>query len=420
MASSSSLPKTTQVKRLSELLQEQQEPFHLDVYLLERGYSKKKLNFDGTVGCCPPENPPSGKDLKRLASYSSKRRKGNQNYPNILRSVLNKLTSVYDNRKSSRNFNSRTNDHGKYHVSKMSSSTNGRNYQVAELDRFSSASSMTLFDSCSESDGEEFSHQTFQENPISSSPADTYKPNLELHNLLEQEGTTGRTNQWGCMEDSSKQHSPVSVLEELPFDEIVQSSSRTSYKKKIKSTNSSLILPKKITDDESIFSASLWELLVHALIEKQGFCGGITEVVQQEELILGSTANSSQFFKTKRVLEQTKQLLFDCVREAVENNHERNSGKRIRMRRNVHEMLGGEDVGKIICEQICLWGKQSGNITNITQIISSDFCVSTEEWMSETQPQIRENIGVEIGDAILEEIKNEIVTDMIEYFELKT
>ncbi|RZC66270.1 hypothetical protein C5167_009963 [Papaver somniferum] len=393
MASSSSmLPKTNQVKRLSELLEEEQEPFVLHVYLSERGYSKTSSGNS--------KGGNSSKDLKRLSDYelsNRRRKKKNKHYPSkVLRSVLNKLiTSVYhhhDNRKAAPvNYNSRSN--------------------VDMDNRFSSASSMTLFESSSEADTEELSAELlYQVNSVSAltSSADNYK-----HNLTQQaqnEIPVRRVNQWGCM-DETKQHSPVSVLEEILFDEVQPSPRTTSRKKKIKS-NFIRQEKKSVITDESIFSASLWESLVHTLTEKQG----------------SSSSSSSNCLKTKRVLEQTKQLLFDCVRETVEN-YSNQGGKIVSTSDSVrvhcgHErvLLGSEDIGKIISEKICLWGKQAGNLTNITQLVKSDLSKREEEeeeyWKETPQAQIRESIGVEIGDEILEDIKNEIVIELIQNFEL--
>lgn len=398
MASSSSmLPKTNQVKRLSELLEEEQEPFVLHEYLSERSYSKRSQNCDGGY-CTYSKGGNSSKDLKRLPDYelSNRRKKKNKHHPSkVLRSVLNKLlTTVYhhhDNLKSApltvSNYNTRSN---------------------ADLDnRFSSASSMTLFESSSEADTEELSAELlYQVNSVSAltSSADNYK-----HNLTQQaqnEIPARRVNQWGCMEET-KQHSPVSVLEELLFDEVQPSPRTTIHKKKIKS-NFIRQEKKSVITDESIFSASLWESLVHTLTEKQG------------------SSSSSNCLKTKRVQEQTKQLLFDCVRETVEN-YSNQGGKIVSTSDSVrvhcgHErvLLGSEDIGKIISEKICLWGKQAGNLTNITQLVKSDLSKREEEeeyWKETPQAQIRECIGNEIGDEILEDIKNEIVIELIQNFE---
>ncbi|KAJ3675656.1 hypothetical protein LUZ60_004698 [Juncus effusus] len=53
MAHPSPSPSTDQARRLCELLEEQQEPFSLDVYLSEKGYSTKFLDLKTTTTCWP-------------------------------------------------------------------------------------------------------------------------------------------------------------------------------------------------------------------------------------------------------------------------------------------------------------------------------------------------------------------------------
>lgn len=114
----STLAKPMPAKRLGELLQEQQEPFSLDAYLVERGYLRKTLD-------------------SRLASD---RRKRSTPFPKILKTVLKKIVSV-----------------------KTASSCD------EPAVRFSSASSMTVYDSESDMEEEFPSHQ---QNHISLSCSD--------------------------------------------------------------------------------------------------------------------------------------------------------------------------------------------------------------------------------------------------------
>ncbi|KAL5706676.1 hypothetical protein ACHQM5_024812 [Ranunculus cassubicifolius] len=313
-----SLPTEKAVKRLSELLQEQQEPFNLDVYLMERGYLKKLLNSKGN------------KELKR--------RKRIPLCPKILKKVLNKLVPA--------------------------KTAKGEH----EFDQFSSTSSVSVCDSYSETDMEE-------ENTSQTS------------NLCDSNGQV-----------ENKQHSPVSVLEELPSDDIsplhnhVRCCSR-SYRDESPSTSNGNGLPKRVTE-ESILSASLWGLL-----EGQGNVG-------VKELLDGassSSSSSSQYVKTKRVVEQTKQLLFDCVREVLETQGS-----------NEKDFLGGEEIGKMVCEKVCFWAKQSGNVANVNQLRNAYYWESLEEWNA-LQPHVRK-IGLEISNHILEELEVEIVIDIIDSF----
>lgn len=122
---------------------------------------------------------------------------------------------------------------------------------------------------------------------------------------------------------------------------------------------------------------------------------------------------SLRFLKLKMVLEKTKKLLFDCVREVVET-HERNE----RGQQHYKQFLGPEELGKLICERIKSWGKQAGDKTNINYFLDLDFMDLGEEW-SAFEQQKRE-IEMEIGEAVLEDIKNELVTEMIDFLALTT
>ncbi|XP_010273517.1 PREDICTED: uncharacterized protein LOC104609020 isoform X2 [Nelumbo nucifera] len=394
MALVSSLSKPGQARKLGELLQEQQEPFQLEEYLSERGYLKRiSISETSRHHCCPLNSRTHSKNLGSCG-LELERRKGIFHYPKVLKLVFSKLVFVGDNRKLS-NCDRRASEDGGVNVSAMG----GANTQQAkQLDRFSSASSITLFDSCSESDAEE--SLSSQRKNISSCPAETFRA-FKTYNLKEeQEAYTDDKLQWGCVVEDGKQLSPVSVLEEescdrgSPLQNQMQCCPKARSKK-----DTSFNLSKKVTE-ESIVSASLLELLVQSLKEKYGSTG----YAAIHEL---SGSGSSQYLKTKRVLQQTRQLLFDCIRETIETH-----GRKVRRHQGDHEFLGTEEIGKIICERIYSWGKQSVDETNITELIRSDFSYSTEGW-SEFQPQIKNEIAMEIGDAIFEEMRNEIITDMI-------
>jgi hypothetical protein len=155
--------------------------------------------------------------------------------------------------------------------------------------------------------------------------------------------------------------------------------------------------PKKVSED-SLSSASPRELLFHLALEKPISYTGVAELQG-----LGEPHPSPQLLKSKRVLQQTNQLLFDCVREVVESHAKKERGKQ-----HYKKFLGPEELGKLICERITSWGIQDGDETN-----TNYFLDSVEEWRAFEQ-QKRE-IEFDIGDTILEEIKNEIVTEMIDF-----
>lgn len=71
-------------KRLFELLEEQQEPFLLEVYLLENGYSSNLLKSQATVKCLPTE---TCRKFLAFSSHGIKSRRGGK----LLSSVLRKF-----------------------------------------------------------------------------------------------------------------------------------------------------------------------------------------------------------------------------------------------------------------------------------------------------------------------------------------
>lgn len=156
-------------------------------------------------------------------------------------------------------------------------------------------------------------------------------------------------------------------------------------------STSSFNLQKRTTEN-STASAFPWELLIQSH-------PGIAKL----EEILGF-AGSSQCLKTKRIMQHTKQVSFDCEKEAIEIH-----GKKSNVQKN-EEFPGDEEPSKNICEHICYWEKQCGDVTSITKLINSDSSTTKQEW-SDSQPLTIE-IGIEIADAIMDHI----VTDIINFF----
>ncbi|KAA8545748.1 hypothetical protein F0562_020801 [Nyssa sinensis] len=318
------------VKRLVELLQDQQEPFTLDVYISERKYMKNSESRNG------PNLHSSTKSSTRTCSSKVERKRTRLPYGSrTLRLLVDALISYKNCRKLS-DYNCQAQNGGGERVSKMAK----KHQHNAEPNQLSYNS---------------------EQNHGSSSQS-----TLKLQHLRELKAASYSKLQLGYTEDW--QATQPSIM--WP------------------------ILSGKATED-SIFSAYLSELLVQSLNEKQNGLG----TAELEDIRSGS----SQCLKAKRVFMQTKQLVFDCVKEAVDN-HGR-SGRR--KKNNIKEVLGTEELGKVICEQIYSWGKQCGDVTNITQLINLDFSYTVEEW-GDLSPIIRD-FGIEIGDAILDDIVTEMI-----------
>ncbi|XP_039052370.1 uncharacterized protein LOC120194039 isoform X2 [Hibiscus syriacus] len=132
-------------RQLGEFLQEKQEPFVLEVYLSEKGCVKKKIisgiNFN--FSCCHAN---SARFLNKSDSQKDSKKDSPQ-FPKVLKVILrNKLFKI----KGLITKNS-DNEDGKLSVIEMDINTQ----ETAEADRFSSASSATVYNSCSDSDIDE-------------------------------------------------------------------------------------------------------------------------------------------------------------------------------------------------------------------------------------------------------------------------
>lgn len=160
-------------------------------------------------------------------------------------------------------------------------------------------------------------------------------------------------------------------------------------------TSSYTSIPCKKNTGGSIISASLWELLINSPTEKKSR----VSFTQLQGII---ATGSSLFMRNKRLLPQRKQLLFDCVKKALETHGKK--GKRHEYTRDVSEP---EDMEKIIFEQICSRRKQSGLFDDVNHLMDLDISRTLEDWSDFQQP--KRKIGMEIGDAIMDEIVKEMI-----------
>ncbi|KAK8705565.1 hypothetical protein V6N13_049163 [Hibiscus sabdariffa] len=245
-------PNPAAARQLGELLKQQQEPFVLEIYLSERGCLRKKLTsesakYNKSIGC---HGSSCGKFLKM-------NKKGLPNFPKVLRLVIcNKLFAFKGLKtKNSDDVN------GKVSVSEMKRN----DPETAEPDRFSTASSTTLYNSCTDSDMDEPS-------TIKKAVADS-------------------KFQWSSIEDS-KERSPA--------------------RKK------SLFLSRLLMED-SILSTSLWNLLLLATPDRPS-------CVRESQEADGS--NPSTFSIPKRVLQQAKKLREECLGSEVVYERIKDLGKR--------------------------------------------------------------------------------------------
>ncbi|TYH72133.1 hypothetical protein ES332_D05G233600v1 [Gossypium tomentosum] len=333
------------LRQLGDLLQEQQEPFILEVYLLERG-------------CCHGN---SGKFLDKCGSQNKSKKKRIPHFPKVLKALLcNKLFKIKGVR-----------------------TKNSDDEETEDADRFSSASSATVYNSCSDSDVE------LDEPPMF---ADTSMSDLKLYHETEKkiliethkdkQAAADTEFEWRCMEEQVS-----TSTSSCPLD---NSRQQVSGKR---------LFWSKLIKEDSVLSAWLLNLLLQHRPEKSS-CVGFKQLK-----VPHWSSSSRPSSMSKRVLQQTKQLLFDCVRELVENNHDKEQkGKSFKE--------SGEEIRKVRCENMKGWGKRCGDGSNIKQLLELDIINSTQEWKNGFESHKRD-VGIVIGNAIVEEITSEVVMDIM-------
>lgn len=133
------------------------------------------------------------------------------------------------------------------------------------------------------------------------------------------------------------------------------------------------------------------------------------ETSDSETTLVGTNV-CSQYARNRKATQQTKQLLFDCVTEVVDS-HRRKDLRDQQMGR----ILDPEQLWKLICENIWAWSQDPIDETNIKQLVHFDFLESDPEWRGFHGVQAQE-IGAIISEIMLEDIRDEIVRDMIVSF----
>ncbi|KAM7520911.1 hypothetical protein LguiB_019873 [Lonicera macranthoides] len=396
----------TPAKQLGEILQDQQEPFTLQLYLIERGH-KDSSNF-----------------LNKPVSATNKKGLIIPTCTKILRAVFSKLPSINLRIK---NPNSKNQDTGIPEVGK------GRHDHADE--RCSSASSITVFQSCSQSDIED-EHILLRKGQVSASTKAFLKhrnlsikgevPKFEYlllnvrfygnlinynRSTLSEQDIRDRNFPW-TYEQENKQHSPVSVLEVAALSDERSPVHKMQQNVNKRQEAASIITTKRCTDD-SISVASQCKLLDIPLIEKKNQ----TDAGEMHESI--SSDLSLQYKRIKMARQQTKQILFDCIRE-VEGSKDK------REQQQFQEFVGPQNLGKLLCENIWVWSRQSIEGTNSTQKLLGEniwaWSRQSVEGTNSTQllnleertgfEQQKMVIGMEIGEFILDDITNVIVAEM--------
>ncbi|XP_062097140.1 uncharacterized protein LOC133803184 isoform X2 [Humulus lupulus] len=348
-------------KQLGELLQKEQDPFVLDIFLNERRY------------------------VKRNASDSNKSRKRRNAIPScskILRAILGKFgfnkSDQSQNTRSTDTTTTTTTDDDQIQGKSNEKMKNVIVQQVSEPDRLSSASSKTVYNSCSDSEYsqdesstslDQHEHDSFEATRLS------YKTGKEaisggafvFRQLI---GNNNRSSVSVVQEESSLSQEKINLIR------------RQSLETKTKI--SSLIMAREVREKPRNVS---------------------TKISDPRELHNLKSKPSRQFLKSKRVLSKTRQLLFECVREIVETHAKK---EKVHYGKGV---LGPEELGELLWEKMKAWSKQStgDDTNNITYLLCLDFVDTAQEWNGFDSE--KKEIFWEIGDAIAEEIMNEFVIE---------
>ncbi|XP_052188639.1 uncharacterized protein LOC127799006 isoform X2 [Diospyros lotus] len=330
------VPKPASARQLGDLLKEQQEPFVLEVYLLERGYLRNKLNVGRSFSCSIGN---SSSCLKKSVNWGlNDRRKVIPRCSEIVRAVFKKVVAISTSQR-------------------MKNSGNNVDYTVREI--------AGIKQEKAESDGNRLAI------------TDTC-PAFKLANLLQEKEVLTNTNlQWSFGEDT-KQHSPMLVLEGVHL-----------------SQDSSIhaIRQENIIKKDSLVAVSLCKFTVKSSTKRASCIPRFDPCSQQ--LI------------AEKTMKQSKQLLFDCVKELV--------GSRVLDRGNRHTVKfpGPEELGHLLSGDMRRWCELSANESNTAQLLNLDSMAS-EAQFHEFKTSMKETVA-EIGDAILEDIiSKEIAADMIE------
>ncbi|KAJ7013321.1 hypothetical protein NC653_003114 [Populus alba x Populus x berolinensis] len=339
-------------KQLREYLQEQQKPFVLDVYLSER---QIMLNKKQKRSC--------GNDLNKRRIMQARK---------ILKLLLLKFS------RSGRNQSVSSCQKAQKHEPVLK--TVGKPQQIGEIKWLPKVSSSVA--------DREYFRCNVKDPPCYENHAALHPKTSQAltHSSVKQKAAAGINLQW-IRKEENEQLSPVSVQKELPS--INKGCHFPAKQEEEDASASSTVLSTNVEED-SLLSAFLCDLLTRSFIEKKSLAG-FTEL---QEMIVPAF---SQHLKNRRVLWQNRQLLFDCVNEAIEVYRSKN-----RKKQYDQELIDLNELGKIICDQICSCGKQ-----NADEQINIDVTSVVED--GSYLQQLNRRIGIEIGDAILNEIIQEVI-----------
>ncbi|XP_014504023.1 uncharacterized protein LOC106764272 isoform X2 [Vigna radiata var. radiata] len=348
------LPTLKPHKRLAEFLNDEQEPFILELYLSEREYSNRWSSIDGGDSTNTSEQP-----KKKGFFYVLKALYKKLSYPKETESFLSNVHE-YDQRNKHEGVLQHT--------------------RLDHILQFSSDTRFTMLSSCQDigEDGTSlFSHK--QQHLFYS---------RTLYNMVPQQRRQPQRFIEGGYELQRKIHVPRAP-------DVIEDVRRTQQR--IQSSGD--ILPKKIRGKSLLSAAGRWGGLVEET-KKKGNCGST-------RVVLRGTDDVSQKLKSKRVLRRIMKMLFDCVKDIAITLPTEDDRKR-----GYRQFMGTLQIGKLLRQRTNKWDQQAVAVggANLTYLLTLDYLNSIVEW-KKFEPHVKD-ISIEITDAILDDILNEIVIEI--------
>ncbi|KAK7352503.1 hypothetical protein VNO80_17925 [Phaseolus coccineus] len=359
-------PKAKSGKRLGEFLKEQQDPFILHLYLLERGYST---------------NGESVKNKKREPLFQ---------FSKVLTTLHKKFVFHTHNCIVIRN--SPIIHQHVHHSPPAEAESSDQTIEETDRFSFSTATNSTVYLSCSDID-EDGTSLSPEKDKALFSPNTCHSSNIGI--LESQQTTDNEKLQQRCLEGDSVPdcRSSMSITEATLKPDVSGMEEKRN--------NCCVFVPKKMAED-SVLSVALWSSLIQSA--KREKCS--KELGELLRANANADANACQVLKSKTFLLKLKQVVFYCVREISVNVWR----KECREEECLKESRGGEELGKIIwLRRRELGEKETNGITNL---------LSLDEW-NEFKPQVR-HICVEIAEALFERLTQDILAEMIQLYSAPT
>ncbi|XWS68152.1 hypothetical protein CRYUN_Cryun04dG0066800 [Craigia yunnanensis] len=352
--------KSVTSKQLKEHLQEQQEPFALNLYLSERGYLVKCLSTNGRNGCSQIN---LFKNLRiRSRSYNLNKKMVLLS-TRVVKSILYKFVSANDSKE----------------LSCCSNKAHQDEFQTAEPNGFDEVKGLeTPFGASPSYNVEEESLPSKYRPGSSSGTSQT----SNLGNVEPQKTLADKTCRRKSTQD--KHLYLMSMLNKLSSDKVHHILTRQESPS---IRNSTLAENAK---GDFIHATFPWKLLGKSLIERYTLIG-----FKEGKGVIGPCSPQCQ--RNQELVNQRKPL-FNLPEKSIKNEDR----KTIRNKYNyIHWFMSVEKLGNLIrAEQIYSCRKNSRDS-------SMDFSDTLEEW--NYSRKLQRKISFELGDTIMDKIVEEII-----------